>query len=1141
MEGWKCWGELELQEYLLGRLPERIACTVSEHLERCAACESMAQQLDQHTDAVVRSLRRAAGPAIAAAGRDDRVQEGVLATVAIEIGQRIAGYKLLHEVGRGGMAVVYQARQRHPDRLVALKVLVAGAHSDAERRARFRAEADAIARLRHPRIVQVYEAGEYQGLSFLALEYCEGGSLGRQLGGIPQTPQRAAWLVEEVAHAVQHAHQAGVVHRDLKPGNILLTADGEPKVSDFGLAKAERPELTVTGAVLGTPSYMAPEQTTGSRTIGPAADVYALGAILYEALTGRPPFQGASVLETMEQVRTQEPVPPRRLQPRVPRDLDTICLKCLEKEPGKRYADAGGLADDLERFRTGRPVTARPLSNAARAWRWARRNPGWAAMGSSVAFLLLVIVIGTVAGNLRLRDALAESDQRLERALQAERATEEELIATMVARARGISLSRRAGQRFASLAVLAEARKRARRLELPPERFLEVRNAAILALAMPDLHVGRSRASYPADAAGVDFDGDLTIYARTNLKGACEVRRVDGDQLLCRLTWTSPPPTSVRACWPLISDDGRFLAVRRSDDWAQVWRLHGPEPEQVLEKGDIKSIDLHAGSEQAVMVDGDGAITVLSLGAAALPGGQSSRRLPPGIHGPSLLVAIHPGGQLAAVASGPEGIVQFRNLVADGEPRTFRFPTGISRVVWHPRGHVLAASNNTGPDIYLFDWPALELVKTLHGPGPAARLAFNPSGDRLVAYSYHGELQLFDLPSGQLLFQTPTHIPDPGPRFARDGRRLACETSAEQLGIWEVADGREYRTLIQGGAQTGISYNYVEATPDNRLLAVQRSDGVYFWDLESGENLGRLPPQEFELPHFMPASAGAADGAVATLVTGGVPGLCRWPVIREPDMPGRGEADAIVYRIGPRQAIAPHRALCTGHSADGAIFVACAGMTVSHQPFAGGWIFHRDRLDEPLRLDKGCNVTNIAVSPDGRWVATSVRPAGPIKIWNARDGRLIMELKAWGGLFPRFSPDSKSLSVWGEPGPGGVYSTETWEPLFRFAGRGLISPDGRLLATESGRGLIDLLDARTGRALARLEDPHQETSYYHGFSPDGTRLLTVTNGRAGGIHVWDLRAIRAGLRELDLDWDAPAYPPVQATAKRPLRLRISAR
>jgi tetratricopeptide (TPR) repeat protein len=312
----------------------------------------------------------------------------------------IPGYEILGRLGRGGVGVVYKALQERLNRLVALKMLLVAAHADAAQVARFRAEAEAQARVQHPNIVQIFEVGEADGWPYLALEFVDGGGLADRLDGTPQPVRWTAELVETLARAMQHAHQRGLVHRDLKPANVLLSADGTPKISDFGLAKRVQEGAgspTHSGDILGTPSYMAPEQAAGEMNkVGPAADVYALGAILYELLTGRPPFLGANALETLLQVRQQEPVPPRRLLPSVPRDLETITLKCLRKEPARRYATADALADDLKRFRHGEPIVARPVGSLERGVKWAQRQPAAAAL-IGVAVLLLV---GGAAGVL---------------------------------------------------------------------------------------------------------------------------------------------------------------------------------------------------------------------------------------------------------------------------------------------------------------------------------------------------------------------------------------------------------------------------------------------------------------------------------------------------------------------------------------------------------------------------------------------------------------------------------------------------------------------------------------------------------------------------------------------------------------------
>jgi hypothetical protein len=308
------------------------------------------------------------------------------------------GYEILEELGRGGMGVVYKARQKGLGRLVALKMVLVGGHAGPEELARFRAEAEAIARLQHPNIVQIYEVGEQDGLPFFSLEFCPGGSLEKELAGTPLQPREAAALAERLARAVATAHEQRIVHRDLKPANVLLADDGAPKITDFGLAKRlDTAGQTATGVAMGTPSYMAPEQAEGKKTVGPAADVYALGAMLYEFLTGRPPFRAATNFDTLLQVVGEEPVPVRQLQPKVPKDLETICQKCLQKEPARRYARAAALAEDLRRFRAGEPIAARPVGALGRGSRWCRRNPGVAGLAAALA---VALTTGIVASTL---------------------------------------------------------------------------------------------------------------------------------------------------------------------------------------------------------------------------------------------------------------------------------------------------------------------------------------------------------------------------------------------------------------------------------------------------------------------------------------------------------------------------------------------------------------------------------------------------------------------------------------------------------------------------------------------------------------------------------------------------------------------
>ncbi len=329
----------------------------------------------------------------------------------------VPGYEIVGILGQGGMSVVYLARQAALNRLVALKVIRARVYADPEVAARFRDEAEAAARFQHPNLVQVYEVGEFEGLGYLVLEYVAGGNLQQKLAGNPQPPREAARLIEQLARALHYAHQRGIVHRDIKPANVVLTEEGIPKVTDFGLAKLMEREngLTRTGDIMGTPSYMAPEQARGTPAdVTAAADIYALGAILYEMLTGRPPFKGSTPLFDPEPGRRAGCAAAGRLQRHLPREVETICLKCLEKDPRKRYATAEDLADDLRRFLEDRPILARRIGRAEWLWRWCRREPVKAALAAS---LVLAVIAGFLGVAVQMRRAEGKArDEATERA-----------------------------------------------------------------------------------------------------------------------------------------------------------------------------------------------------------------------------------------------------------------------------------------------------------------------------------------------------------------------------------------------------------------------------------------------------------------------------------------------------------------------------------------------------------------------------------------------------------------------------------------------------------------------------------------------------------------------------------------------------
>jgi serine/threonine protein kinase len=510
-------------------------------------------------------------------------------TQALPVGDlpQVTGYEVLRELGRGGIGVVYKARQMSLNRLVALKMLLAGAQANAMDLVRFLAEAEAVARLDHPHIVQIHEIGKHVGLPFLSLEYVDGDNLSQQLAGTPQPPAEAARLLETLARAIHFAHQNGIVHRDLKPSNILLcgsraqAGDGQvrttrpaniPKITDFGLAKRLEGNsgLTATGVIMGTPSYMAPEQAEGKKEVGPAADIYALGALLYEMLTGRPPFRATTPLDTVLQVISDEPAAPRQLQSGVPRDLETIFLKCLQKDPRKRYPSAEALADDLRRYLNDRPILARPVGRTERFSRWCRRNP-------VVAGLLGIVAACVMVAGLLLNQERTQTLNNLARAVEAEKDLQQQLTLTAAAeqekseklwqsyldQARAGRFSRLMGQRFDSLEALSKA------AQLRPDPRL--RDEAIACLALPDLRPGKSYPIWLEDTTDLIFDGDYQHYARTGRQGTISVRRLADDHELLHLV----PDRAVDNLGTRLSPDGRFLAVNYggSINQLRIWNI----------------------------------------------------------------------------------------------------------------------------------------------------------------------------------------------------------------------------------------------------------------------------------------------------------------------------------------------------------------------------------------------------------------------------------------------------------------------------------------------------------------------------------------------------------------------------------------
>jgi serine/threonine protein kinase/WD40 repeat protein len=1085
--------------------------------------------------------------------------------------RRLGDYRVLREVGRGGMGVVYEAQQEALGRRVALKVLPPALAADPTCLGRFRREARAAARLHHSNIVPVFDVGECHGVHYYAMQFIEGHGLDavlRQLRrlaaeparpptarppnghkpGSPATPsvvglaealrsgrfpareagsltpdagiagadhsegsaptvavsptalvgqpdlaapsgqdyfRAVARLGRQAAEALAHAHGQRVLHRDIKPANLLLDVHGTLWVSDFGLAKGEEgDDLTATGDVVGTLRYMAPERFNG--TADARGDVYSLGATLYELLALRPAFAETVRSRLVRQVLHEEPTRPSRLDPAVPRDLETICLKAMAKDPARRYQTADDLADDLARFLADRPIRARRASAAEQGWRWCRRNPVVAGLAALVVTLVAAVAVIAVLDDRRLR--------------REEEGTRRQLYDALVAQARASQLSRRAGQRFDGLRAVEAATRLARQLKRPPEDFLGLRNEAIACLALPDLRVTREWEGWPEGSAHVDFDGALERYARTDHQGGVSVRRVADDERICDFK------SGLRNAVPRLSPDGRFLALADPPRF-ELWRLDGPRRMELPPALACAAHDFSPDGRWLAAVHPDGAVSLYDL-----TGAEPVRRWP---HGPRPVhsAAFHPHNRRLAISFG--GGVQVRDLSTGGVECDLAL-SGAEHLAWHPDGRTLAV---VGGDrtIHLWDVAARrELSPLWKWKNGQLRISFNRSGDLLASFGREQMLRLWEPRLGAELFHTPATCAGTALRFRDDGV-LAAGIRDDKLCLWEFTPGRECRRLVRNPPPADALCGPFSVSPDGRFLAARTPDGFGLWDLRTAALLASVreaPPDDIL---FEPSGA---------LLTAGPAGVLRRPM----------QADAAgVMHLGPPQRLPVPEA--------GGAQLACSRDrgTVAIARRGGAVVLHADRPDQPLRLEPQEDVRTVAVSPDGRWVAAGSRDGTGARVWDTRTGELVKELLPHeGGVRVGFSRDGRWLATRGNGLR--LWAVDSWEEGPRLGGLACgafaFSPAEKLLAMETGQGAVSLVDPDTGREYARLTDPDQVRVAGMCFSPDGQTLLTTGGGRDAWIRAWDLRSIRRQLAGMGLDWGLTPYPPAEPSQDVPARVVV---